>query len=501
MLFISSDNLKPGMILAMDLTIYNKYNFKSLLLREGQELNTTYINKICSNNISGAYIKNEASIETFSNSAVNEEFEADILTRIKDIFYKYKLDSYKFDQRLFWQISDLADDLIKVTILNKYLSYKTLEYKNCDDYIFQHCLNVAILSISLGSSMNFNHHMLHELAITALLHDIGMMHVPIDILEKNDKLTKEEMKIINMHPIYAVKELKHYVSNGVLRGIASHHENVNGTGYPYKLSNSQIHIFGKILSICDVFQALNTDFTYRNAWTPARIVKYIIENKNIRFDSDIVDIFLKNIIVYPIEDYVKLNNRKSAVVIKNNSENCLRPVIQIINSDDSLSKEINLLDNENDNLEIIEKGHNFEYIVSACLCGEKTRYDGKVFVSEKIKKLVDEGKALMICPEVIGGLKVPRLPCEIKNGRVINISSDDKTNNYVDGAIKTLETAQKYNIKKAILKEKSPSCGSNFIYDGTFTKTLIQGEGITTRLLRLNNIEVISDEEFENSTL
>ena len=440
MLFISSDNLKPGMILAADLTIYNKYNFKSLLLRKGQELNNTYINKICSNNISGAYIKNEASIDIFSNKAVTEEFETDILTRIKDIFYKYKLDSYKFDKRLFLQISDLADDLIKVTILNNNLLYKTLEYKNCDDYIFQHCLNVAILSISLGNSLDFNHHTLHELAITALLHDIGMMHVPFEMLNKNDKLTHEEMKIVKMHPIYAVNELKHFVSNDVLRGISDHHENVNATGYPYKLNDKQIHVFGKILSICDAFQALNSDFSYRKAWSLAQIVKYINENKNIRFNSDIAEIFLSNIIVY--------------------------------------------LDN-------------FEYIVSACLCGEKTRYDGKAFVSENIKKLVDEGKAIIVCPEVAGGLKVPRLPCEIKNGRVINITSDDKTDNFVDGAIKTLEIAHKYNIKKAILKEKSPSCGSKFIYDGNFSKTLIPGEGITTRLLRLNNIEVISDEEYD----
>lgn len=494
--FISSNNLKPGMILAMDLTIYNKYS-KSLLLREGQELNSTYINKICSTNISGAYIKNEASIGSFSNNTVTEEFEVDILTRIKDIFYKYKLYSYKFDQKMFWQISDLADDIIKETVLNNYLSYKTLEYKNFDDYIFQHCLNVAILCISLGNSLGFKQPMLHELAITALLHDIGMMHVPVEIIEKNDNLTKDEIKIIKMHPIYAVKELKHFVSNNVLRGIASHHENINGTGYPYKLNASKIHIYGKILSICDVFQALNTDFTYRKTWPPVKIIKYIIENKDIKFDGDIVDVFLKNIIVYPTGDYVKLNNHKSAVVIKNCPENCLRPVIQIINPNDSLSEEINLMDSENDILEIIDKGHNFEYIVSSCLCGEKTRYDGKVFVSEKIKKLVNEGKAIMICPEVIGGLKVPRLPCEIKSGRVINIASDDKTDSYVDGAILTLETAKKYNIKKAILKEKSPSCGSNYIYDGTFSKTLIQGEGITTKLLRLNKIDVLSDEEFE----
>ncbi len=144
-----------------------------------------------------------------------------------------------------------------------------------------------------------------------------------------------------------------------------------------------------------------------------------------------------------------------------------------------------------------EKKQHFEYIVSACLCGEKTRYDSKISVSEKIKKLVDEGKAIMVCPEVSGGMSVPRLPCEIKNNRVFNTASEDKTDYFVNGAVKILETAKKYGIKKAILKEKSPSCGSRHIYDGTFSGTLIQGEGLTTRLLRMNGIEVISNEDFE----
>ncbi|MDW5299406.1 MAG: DUF523 domain-containing protein [Sedimentibacter sp.] len=143
-----------------------------------------------------------------------------------------------------------------------------------------------------------------------------------------------------------------------------------------------------------------------------------------------------------------------------------------------------------------EMNKNYEYIVSACLCGEKCRYDGKTTLSEKVKKLVDEGKALMVCPEVEGGLLIPRLPCEIKDNKVINAENEDKTENFMAGAQKTLYLAKKYNIKKAILKEKSPSCGSSFIYDGTFSRNVIKGQGITAKLLRENGIEVISDEEY-----
>lgn len=141
--------------------------------------------------------------------------------------------------------------------------------------------------------------------------------------------------------------------------------------------------------------------------------------------------------------------------------------------------------------------NNYEYIVSACLCGEKCRYDGKVFILETIKELVDNGKAIMVCPEVLGGMSVPRLPCEIKNDKVLNINNEDKTDDFMDGAIKVLELAKKYEIKKAILKEKSPSCGSKYIYDGNFNRNLIPGEGLTTKLLRENGIQVISDESFK----
>lgn len=139
---------------------------------------------------------------------------------------------------------------------------------------------------------------------------------------------------------------------------------------------------------------------------------------------------------------------------------------------------------------------NYEYIVSACLCGEKVRYDGKANTIEKVKLLIDEGKAIMICPEVDGGMTVPRHPCEIQNNKVINRLGEDKTSYFEKGAEKALRLCKKYNIKKAVLKEKSPSCGSNCIYDGTFTGTLIPGQGITAKLLRENGIKVISDEEF-----
>lgn len=106
------------------------------------------------------------------------------------------------------------------------------------------------------------------------------------------------------------------------------------------------------------------------------------------------------------------------------------------------------------------------------------------------------GELIPICPEQLGGLPNPREPAEIqKSGRVLTKSGKDITKNLARGAKETLEIAKKLNIKEAILKTKSPSCGSGLIYDGTFSKKAIKGDGITTALLKKNKIKVITEKE------
>lgn len=135
----------------------------------------------------------------------------------------------------------------------------------------------------------------------------------------------------------------------------------------------------------------------------------------------------------------------------------------------------------------------YEFAVSACLCGFPCRYDGKSKPDERIKALYEEGRALPVCPEKLGGLTTPRTPCEIIDGRVISSDGEDRTNEYLLGSQKVLELCKKHGIKKAILKQNSPSCGSTHIYDGTFSGTLIEGEGCLTALLRKNGIEVTGE--------
>ena len=134
-------------------------------------------------------------------------------------------------------------------------------------------------------------------------------------------------------------------------------------------------------------------------------------------------------------------------------------------------------------------------LISACLLGTPCRYDGASKPCEKAKALKETYDLIPVCPEVMGGLETPRLPCEIQNGRVIRSDGADLTEAYENGAIKCLKLATENKIRLAVLKEKSPSCGCHFRYDGTFSGTLIPGNGITAEMLTNNGIQVKSEDE------
>lgn len=146
-------------------------------------------------------------------------------------------------------------------------------------------------------------------------------------------------------------------------------------------------------------------------------------------------------------------------------------------------------------------------LVSACLLGQKVRYDGsdKDQNDALLHELIAQNRVVAICPEVVGGLGVPRLPAEIQNGigndvlneqaRVFDSSGQDVTAEFVIGAQQALALAQRHNVHVAILKARSPSCGDGQIYDGTFSKRLIDGSGVTAALLERHGIKVFNEEE------
>jgi len=140
-------------------------------------------------------------------------------------------------------------------------------------------------------------------------------------------------------------------------------------------------------------------------------------------------------------------------------------------------------------------------LISACFLGEKVRYDGghQRLTHSLIAKWQQQKRLISVCPEVSGGLSIPRKPAEINRltGTVINCDGIDVTDAFEKGANHTLKLCQKYNIRYALMKESSPSCGSELTYDGSFSNTKIMGQGVTAALLTKHGIKVFSEDSIE----
>lgn len=131
-------------------------------------------------------------------------------------------------------------------------------------------------------------------------------------------------------------------------------------------------------------------------------------------------------------------------------------------------------------------------LVSGCLLGLNCKYDGGNNYSKEIDEFLKDYEVIPICPEIMGGLPTPRVPAERLGDRVVTIDGGDVTKQFRKGAEECLFLAKKYNVKKALLKSRSPSCGNKKIYDGIFTHTEIDGDGVTAELLKNNGIEIIT---------
>jgi len=154
----------------------------------------------------------------------------------------------------------------------------------------------------------------------------------------------------------------------------------------------------------------------------------------------------------------------------------------------------------------MKKANTDKYIVSACLVGMECRYNGGHKENASIRELVKSGRAFPVCPEQMGGLQIPRPPAQIMGGdgedvlsghaKVVDSKGKDVTENFIKGAFQVLKLARMLDCGKAILKEKSPSCGTGKIYDGSFEGKLREGKGVTAALLAQEGIEVVNENDY-----
>ncbi|MFQ5686530.1 MAG: HD-GYP domain-containing protein [Candidatus Scalindua sp.] len=204
--------------------------------------------------------------------------------------------------------------------------------KDIPDNLAVHSVNVCIYALMLGKGVNYSRKQLIELGITAILHDIGMVFIPQEIVEKNGKLTAPEIEKIRKHPYYTYKILQTLGEKylWIAKIAYQEQEREGGQGYPRGLKGDEIHDYAKIIGVVDVYEALTHDRPQRKGYMPHEAVKLLLGTQKEQFSNEIKRLLLTKLSCFPLGSYVKLNSRAICKVIEINEDSPLRPTVEIL---------------------------------------------------------------------------------------------------------------------------------------------------------------------------
>lgn len=234
------------------------------------------------------------------------------------------------------QARQLVMRLTDSVVRNDHALVWLTQLKARDSYTVTHCINVCILALSFGRYLGLPRHELLDLGLGALLHDLGKMQVPLDILNKPGRLTPQEFEIIKQHPVHGHRLLtrKQGLSEPVLNIVRHHHERLDGKGYPDQLPAQQIPLLTRISSIVDVYDAITSDRVYHDGMTPHDALRNMFDWAPGNFDQELIEAFIRCLGIYPIGSLVELKSGHVGVVVSSNEANRLKPsVLLILNRD------------------------------------------------------------------------------------------------------------------------------------------------------------------------
>lgn len=203
--------------------------------------------------------------------------------------------------------------------------------KTADNYTYLHSVSVCVLMIALGRQLGMKDDMLKQAGIAGLLHDIGKVFIPDEVLNKPGKLTDEEFNIVKMHPLKGWEFLKNSgeVNDLILDVCRHHHERVDGMGYPDKLSGEALTLFARMGAVCDVYDAITSNRSYKKGWEPVESIRKMAEWNNGHFDEVVFHAFVKTVGIYPTGTLLKLKSGRLGVVTDQSKKSLVMPIVKV----------------------------------------------------------------------------------------------------------------------------------------------------------------------------
>lgn len=359
MRLISINNCEPGMELAK--TIYTDNGI--VLVNEGVAISQRMKESLKNRGITMLYIKDKLTNDILIEDTIPLELRVEASKVINETFTDIAEANHKWKK----VVDHLNTDKLQRVFRNLIAELKSGNTLNLltnihahDNYVFTHSVNVTIYTLAMGIKLGLDDKRLDEIAIGSMLHDIGKTMIPQEILNKKGKLTEAEFNIVKKHTEYGFDILRSQSSIPLLAAHCAyqHHEKIDGTGYPRQLKGNDIHQYAKIMAVADVFDALTSNRSYRNAMLPHEAMEIIFAGANTHFDLKLVQTFQKSVASYPVGVTVKLNTGETAVVTQYHFHAPGRPTVRILKdpngatvqhaTDIDLSKNLSLMISECD---------------------------------------------------------------------------------------------------------------------------------------------------------
>lgn len=318
--------LQEGMI-----TARNIYSADGLmLLAVDQEITAGYIRRLEELGIYAVYVRNSFCEDLEIPTVLTEETRLQSIRTVKRGFniLREKKGSVNLSE-----IRALGGKLVAEILRNRQAMIHLTDIRTHDDYTFAHCVDVATLSVLLAANLGYGEEKLRELAVGALLHDVGKVQVDPELLNKPDALTEDEMVLMRGHALFGFEILRRRGGRIPIPAIhiaLQHHEKYDGTGYPRGIEGDEIHLHARIVAVADVYDAITSDRPYRSAALPHEAYEIMLASGGHHFDPQILPVFLAKIAIYPVGTIVKLNTGDVGVVVFVEPALPTRPMLRLI---------------------------------------------------------------------------------------------------------------------------------------------------------------------------
>lgn len=338
----STRTVKPNKTIAK--TIYNETG--SVLVRQGVVVTEQLKESLLKRGITCIYIEEDSTKDIYVNLSIPSDLRIEATKTIREVFSEMKMEQNFIFNKREEKLTKMIRNLIENMSVQKDGLSLLADILVTDDYLFQHSLNVALYALAIGSQLGFSEKELIELGLGSILHDFGKIFIDDTILKKEAHLTTEEYEEMKQHPELGFDFIRQHTDlpTVVAHCAYQHHERLDGSGYPRKLVGNEIHTYAKVIGVADVFDAVTTNRVYRKAMLPHEGLEILYAQATDKFDIKIVEAFKKSIVIYPNGITVELSDGRKGVVVRQNQHLYDRPIIRIMDVDDTGNSEYYDLD-------------------------------------------------------------------------------------------------------------------------------------------------------------